>query len=146
MNNPKIAKNVPSEVFLAPLINLKSNMIGQGVDLTETLTKHLRPFLTEVVKSNEALPTMMRQRQLFMLEERLNDFTDRYNLVRSLIEESIADLPRIAEEALRVDSKYREAALRLVYETEQIARKNKQTVTQILEEVELTNSKLLTLC
>jgi hypothetical protein len=141
---PNVASHVPTSVFLRPLVDIKALHQIQKQDL-ECTRVHLNEMMVNIIKSHEALPMHIRPRQLFALETELQSLADGVRLARAAINQSIGQLHQIAQDAKNVDPQYREDALRIVFEAEKIALGNIQTIDTILEEVDLNNSKLLTI-
>lgn len=144
MNNPNVAKKVSKEVFLAPLM-IVIEMHEHTRLQVELMRKRVSELMAVAVKSNEALPTHLRPRHLFMLETQMDQVNYQIAQARVAVENAIGHLRDIAKDALTIDPYYREDALGVLYRAEQIAQGNVKLIDSIVEEVELTNSILLTI-
>lgn len=144
MNNQHQNTRVPTvDEYLAPLADIRGAHLLQAEGLLVIRAK-MNLMMTNVIKSHEALPMHLRPRQLFQLEESMNEMAESFRAQRDAIKVAITHLHSIAKDAMNVDPMYREGALRIVYEAEQIAKRNVETLETMLDEIDLSNSQLLT--
>lgn len=142
MSAPNVIGNIPAVVFLAPLIKFQIAYEERAADLVHH-QETLAVTLTTMVNINRALPLELRHRQLFELEEVLNKFTLTFLQTQEALKVSVENLQVVANDVLKLDTKYREEALRLVYGSELALRQSIKTVATILEEIEFTSTTLL---
>lgn len=142
MNAVNNVTNVPADVFLAPLAAMRAERRTIHADLVKRSVE-LQEQLRITLANHKALPTMARRIHMFEVEQFLHTIIGQLDDLRPVLVSLTEDLQKSAQDALKLDPRYREAALQLVFETEQLARSSIKTVDELLDYIDLTTTTML---
>lgn len=115
--------HIPVEVFLAPLHQIKA-----VCEIHRWTTRQMDPSLhamcRRVKEDHKAMPSHLRMQHLFMWEQKCNVLLDDFIAADRRMNMVIENLHETASTVLGIDPIFREQALQLIHQIEQIATGN----------------------
>lgn len=109
--------HVSREEFLKPLFVIKQTCELQGRQI-DALRMETQRLLTKIEQQHLAIPSHMRSRHLFLLEDKINKVCDSFVPTEQVIKRGVDAVRLVAKDVIGIDPIFREDALQLVRSSE----------------------------